>query len=289
MRTTTAVLAVTFAILRPTPARGAQAAQTPSAFEVTSVKPNTSGTLGIMIRTPPGRFIATNVTLRMLIRSAYQNMPDFRMIGGPSWIDTDRFDVDATAGSAAGPNTAEQLRLMIQSLLEDRFKMKSHMETRELPIYLLVLARRDGKLGDHLKPATNECKEIVPPPGAPPPPPPPPGGAPQGAQRQCPSMLGMGAISGRQLSIDRLADTLAPYANRKIVNQTNLTGLFDLDLHWLPDLLPFVPIGAPPPPTDSDAPPLMTALQEQLGLKLDASRGPVEVLVIDSVEKPSAD
>jgi uncharacterized protein (TIGR03435 family) len=242
-----------------------------------------------MIRTPPGRFMATNVTLRMLIRSAYANLPDFRMIGGPSWIDTDRFDVDAVGRSTAGPDAAEQTRLMTQSLLEDRFKLKSHLETRELPIYLLVLARPDGTLGDRIKPSTTECKAITPPPGAPPPPPPPPGGAPPGAPPQCPSMLGMGAISGRQLSIDRLADTLAPYANRKIVNRTNLTGLFDLDLRWLPDLLPFVPAGAPPPPTDPDAPPLMTALQEQLGLKLDASRGPVEVLVIDHAEKPTPD
>jgi uncharacterized protein (TIGR03435 family) len=265
------------------------AAQAPRpAFEVTSVKPNTSGTFLVMIRTPPGRFSATNVTLRMLIRSAYGNIPDFRTIGGPSWMDVDRFDVDATAGQTSTSSTPEQTRRMIQSLLEDRFKLKSHTETRELPIYLLVLARRDGKLGDQIKPSTGECKEITPPPGAPPPPPPPPG-APAGGQRQCPSMLGMGAISGRQLSIDRLADTLAPYANRKIVNQTNLIGLFDLDLRWMPDLLPFAPAGAPPPPTDPNAPPLMTALQEQLGLRLDASRGPVELLVIDSVEKPSSD
>jgi len=266
------------------------AAQAPRpVFEVTSVKPNTSGTFLVMIRTPPNRFSATNVTLRMLIRSAYTNIPDFRMIGGPSWMDVDRFDVDATTGQTSTPYTLEQSRRMMQSLLEDRFKLKSHVETRELPIYLLVLARRDGRLGDQIKPSTGECKEITPPPGAPPPPPPPPGGAPAGGQRQCPSMMGMGAISGRQLSIDRLADTLAPYANRKIVNQTNLTGLFDLDLRWMPDLLPFVPAGAPPPPTDPNAPPLMTALQEQLGLRLDASRGPVEVLVIDSVEKPAAD
>jgi len=125
---------------------------------------------------------------------------------------------------------------------------------------------------------------------APPPPPPPPGGAPRDGTG-CPSLLGAGAISGRKLPIERLVATLSPYVTRVIVDRTNLTGLYDLDLLWLPDFVPAIAgPGLPPPPVaDATAPPLFTALQEQLGLKLDSSRGPVEVLVIDGVEKPSAD
>jgi uncharacterized protein (TIGR03435 family) len=129
---------------------------------------------------------------------------------------------------------------------------------------------------------------MKPPPGAPPRLPPPPGGAVQNAP-QCPSMLGMGNISGRKITIERLASTLAINVNRPVVDRTSLTGLFDIDLRWMPDYMPFLPPGAPPPPTDPNAPPLFTALQEQLGLKLESTRGPVDVLVIDSVEKPAAD
>ena len=268
------------------------AGQTPRpAYEVTSVKPNTSGTFLVMIRNPPGRFSATNITFRMLLRSAY-NLPDFRMIGGPSWMETDRFDVEATAGQTSGPGSAAESRLMQQALLADRFKLRAHMETRDQPIYLLTIVRRDGKLGDRIKLAGNECLPITPPAGFPPPPPPPPGGAPRDGPG-CPSLFGTGngAISGRKLSIDRLASTLSPSVNRVIVDRTNLSGLYDLDLRWVPDLVPNAAgPGVPPPPVgDPNAPPLFTALQEQLGLKLDSSRGPVDVLVIDGVEKPSAD
>ena len=148
------------------------AAQTPRpAYDVTSVKLNTSGTFLVKMMTPPGRFSATNVTLKMVLRLAFGNPPDFRMIGLPNWADTDRFDIEASGGPTNGTFSLEQSRLMIRSLLEDRFKLKTHTEKRELPIYNLVLARRDGKLGDQIKPSTSECKEIIPPPGAPPPPP----------------------------------------------------------------------------------------------------------------------
>src|SRR6185436_13919841 len=127
------------------------AGQTPRpAYDVTSVKPNTSGTFLVMLRNPPGRFSATNITFRMLLRSAY-NLPDFRMIGGPSWMETDRFDVEATAGQTSGPGNAAESRLMQQALLADRFNLRAHMETRDQPIYLLTIVRRDGKLGDRIK------------------------------------------------------------------------------------------------------------------------------------------
>jgi uncharacterized protein (TIGR03435 family) len=264
------------------------AAQSPRpAFEAASVKANTSGSGLVRMSMLPGRLSAVNVTLRMLVRNAY-GLPDFRISGGPNWMDADRFDVE---GKAVGTPTFDQIRAMTQTLLQDRFALRTHNETRELPIYVLMLARRDGKLGDQLKRSGAECLPMIPPPGAPPPPPPPPGPAPPGGRPQCGSMLGNGNLSGRKLTIERLVATLSQYVNRAIVDQTNLAGEFDIDLRWQPDLVPGGPAGGfgPPPPIDPNAPSLFTALQEQLGLKLESQRGPVDVLVIDGAGKPSAD
>jgi uncharacterized protein (TIGR03435 family) len=250
-------------------------------FEAASIKTNTSNSPIVRLSTPTGRFSGLNVTLHMLLRSAYE-LPDFRMIGGPAWIDMDRFDVEATAGASV---SFEQIRAMERTLLAERFHLKTHTETRELPVYVLSIARRDGKLGDQIKASGAECLPMKPPAGAPPPPPPPAGPTPAGAP-QCPSMLMNGNVSGRKLTIAQLATTLSLFVNREVIDRTSLTGVFDLDLRWLPDQLPFVAPGTPPPPVDTTAPPLLTAIQEQLGLKLESSRGPVEVLVIDSVEKP---
>ena len=203
------------------------------------------------------------------------------MIGGPSWLDTDRFDVEATAGASV---TFDQIRAMTRTLLEDRFQFKTHTETRELPIYVLSVARRDAKLGDQIKPSGAECLPMIPPAGAPAPPPPPAGPAPNGTP-QCPSMLAPGNISGRKITIARLATTLSLFLNRAIVDRTNLSAEFDLDLRWLPDQPP--PADVRQAPTDATAPPLFTALQEQLGLKLESWRGPVDVLVIDGAKKPT--
>lgn len=262
----------------------AAAAQTPRpAFEAASVKVNKSGTGLVRLSTFPGRLTAVNVTLRMLVRYAY-NIQDFQMSGGPAWIDADRFDVEATAGSTQG---FDGIRLMTRTLLGDRFKLVAHTESRELPIYVLAIARRDGRLGDQINPAGPDCKPMTPLPGAPPPPPPPPGGAPN---TQCPSMLAVGGISGRKLPIDRLVATLSQFVGRRIVDNTSLTGTFDFDLKWTPDQLPGGGRGPVPiAPFDADGPSLFTAMQEQLGLKLEASRGPVDVLVIDGAEKPAAD
>ena len=130
------------------------------------------------------------------------------------------------------------------------------------------------------------CLPMIPPAGAPLPPPPPPGPAPNGAP-QCPSMLAPGNMSGRKITIARFATTLSLFLSRAIVDRTNLSGEFDLDLRWLPDQPP--PVDVRQAPTDATAPPLFTALQEQLGLKLESSRGPVDVLVIDAAEKPTQD
>jgi uncharacterized protein (TIGR03435 family) len=253
-------------------------------FDAASVKPNPATTSGIRINTFPNRFSGGNLTLRMLVGYAF-DLQAYRMAGGPTWFDADRFDIEATANDGGG---VDAMRARMRALLEDRFHLRTHVELREVPIYVLTVARRDGTLGDDIKPSGNDCLPVKPPPGAPPPPPPPQAGVVPNPAR-CPSMLGLGNISGRKLTLDQLAATLAMHVNRPVVNRTDLTGQFDIDLRYTPDYTPFIPAGAPPPPSDPNAPPLFTAVQEQLGLKLETGRGPVDVLMIDSVERPSGD
>jgi uncharacterized protein (TIGR03435 family) len=257
------------------------------AFDVASVKPNKSGPGLVRIGSFQGRFSATNVTLRMLLRNAY-GLQDFRMSGGPSWIDSERFDIEAKADGIATP---QQVQAMLRTLLEERFKLNAKTETRELPVYALVMARNDGRLGGQLRRAGAECLAIRTWPGAPAPPPPPPGPPPATRDGpQCGSMLVQGNVSGRKMTMERLATMLSPWVNRSVLDRTNLAGNFDLDLQWAPDQMPTGPFGAPPGvPIDPNGPSLFTALQEQLGLKLDSQRGPVEVLVIESAERPTED
>jgi bla regulator protein blaR1 len=233
----------------------------------------------------PGRYSAVNVTLRLMLRQAY-GVPDFRVSGGPSWIDVDRFDVEAKADEAA---QGQAVNLMLRSLLEERFKVVAHSETRESPIYELILARSDGKLGSQLRKAGDECLPPTTPAGAPPAPPPPPGA---GARGQCPSIQGPGVISGRKMTMARLSDALAGSVSRVVIDRTGLEGTFDLDLQWLPDqprLGGPLGNGAGGFVPSQDLPSIFTAVQEQLGLKLDSQRGPVEIVVIERAEKPTED
>jgi uncharacterized protein (TIGR03435 family) len=257
-------------------------------FAVASVKVDKSGSGVVRLSTLPGRFSAVNVTLRMLLRNAY-NIPDSRMSGGPSWIGIDRFDVEARSD---GAEPAAQVRAMLRSLLEDRFKLNARIERRDLPVYALIVARSDGKLGSQLRQSGDACLPPAPPTGAPPPPPPPPGGL-GPTSGQCPSILAPGAISGRQLTMGRLVETLSLWVDRTVIDRTGLEGNFDVDLQWMTDR----PLsggpgdfgrGGPPPPL-SDLPSLFTAIQEQLGLKLASQRGAVEMLLIDRAEKPTDD
>ncbi|MGB7220707.1 MAG: TIGR03435 family protein, partial [Vicinamibacterales bacterium] len=145
--------------------QAAGGAETKREFEVASVKPNKSGGGQVMIGTDPrtGRFNTVNVPLRMLIRFAYQ-LQDFQVVGGPSWITSDRFDIVAKADGEIGPapiGTVGPVQLMLRSLLADRFKLTVHFETRELPIYSLVVARADGKLGAQLRPAAVDCAALA--------------------------------------------------------------------------------------------------------------------------------
>lgn len=255
------------------------------AFDAVSVKVNTAKEGLTRVATYPTRLSATNATLRMLVRYAF-NVPDYRLSGGPNWMDSDRFDVEGVADHTA---EFDELREMARTMLHDRFILRTHVEQRDQPIFLLTIARRDRKLGEQISPAGEECKPVTPPPGAPPPPPPPAGASQRTAG--CPSLFGLGGISARKIPMSLLVSNLSSYLNRHIVDQTNLAGVFDIDLRWTPDQLPQGPPGAPVRimPFDPNGPSLSTALQEQLGLKFESLRGPVDVLVIDAASKPSSD
>ena len=256
-------------------------------FDVASIKANRSGApfrMGPVIQ-PGGRVVATNLTLRDLVRSAF-GIEDNQLVGGPGWIDADRFDVEARGPADLTPARG---RAMLQDLLADRFKLTTHPETRQLPIYRLVMARRDRALGPRLRRSGPDCAPIAPPAGIPAPPPPPPGTggvsltADQTTRLKCGTAMFPGGTSSRSTTMAALANLLSEAVERPVVDETNLPGEFDLDLTYTPDFGDTPPIATP----STTAPSLFTALEEQLGLKLEAARGPVNVLVIDRVERPA--
>ncbi len=292
-------------------AQGPAAGAAPT-FEVASVKQNTSGSGLVMLGMQPGgRYQATNVPLRFLIRNAFQ-IQDSQLVGAPGWVDSDRFDIIAKADPSllgpppGGPGSGPApVQLMLRALLADRFKLAIHTETRELPVYALVLARKDGKLGPQLTPVSAECASTLaarrggPPRGGPggpdgrgpagPPGPPP---LPQpGEKMPCgSSRLGPGDFSSGGLAMPQLAQSLSQLVNRIVQDKTELTGTYEANLKWTPDQLPQgrdLPPGFPA--IDPNGPSIYTAVQEQLGLKLDSQKAPVDVLVIDRVEHPTED
>jgi uncharacterized protein (TIGR03435 family) len=274
------------------PATASSADQGRLEFEVASVKPNKSGDGRVMLgMAPGGRFTATNVTLRMLIRNAYQ-LQDFQIAGGPNWLNSDHFDIVAKADRDVAPaqpgGPPGPLQMMLRALLADRFKLAAHNETRDMPIYALVLARSDGKLGPQLHPSATDCAAIMAANrarGGPP-------AFPEAARPPCGMRMGPGQMSGGAFPLSQLASTLSVIVQRVVIDRSGLTGAYDFDLTWTPDqtLQGQPPPGAPaPPPIDPNGPSIFTALQEQLGLKLDSQRGPVDVLVIDKAEPPTPD
>jgi len=252
-------------------------------FEAASIKANTSGGDGVRFGFQPGgRFNGVNVSLQTLVRNAFRLQP-FQMIGGPSWFATDRFDIVAKAADNATPVDMIE---MVKALMADRFKLKFHFETRELSIYELVLARADGKLGPQLKPSSVDCAAAMR--GAPPPAPttpPTPNARPTCGLRTSANPASGATLTAGGALLAQLASNLSNAVGRTIVDRTGLTGGYDIDLSFIPDAT-MRPAGVQ---IAADGPSLFTALQEQLGLKLESAKGPVEVLVIDSAQKPVED
>jgi uncharacterized protein (TIGR03435 family) len=268
------------------PSDGAQ--QPPLAFETASVKPNKSGAEERFFRLDPrgGSLTVTNMQLREMIRFAYR-IQSFQLEGGPDWIDSDRFDILAkpereVPATGTGP---EPLQIMLRTLLADRFKLVMHRETKELPIFELVLAREDGKLGPQLRPAAVDCearaaaaRSGTPPPALPGPPGP----------GSCGTTMNPLRIRGGGVTLATLASLLEGPAQRLVIDRTGLTGRWDFEVNHTPDQSQVPPgVSVPKELLDPNGPSLFTALEEQLGLKLRPARGPVEVLVIDSVQQPT--
>jgi uncharacterized protein (TIGR03435 family) len=249
------------------------------AFEVASVKQNTLRT-GIRGHSfPADRFEARNVPLRDLIVVAYgeagQMLPDAQMSGGPGWIDADRFDISAKVG-AESPNSVAQKQLMLRMLLAQRFKLAVHHETRDLPIYTLVLARKDKALGPQLRHAAVDCEALL---------------ASQPGQRDRCILYALpsGTLMLRGQTMSAFANVLTRLLNRTVTDRTGLAGGFDADAQFDPNGLPGMLQLRPEERAANDAPSLFTAIQEQFGLKLESTHGPVDVLVIDHVEQPTPD
>jgi len=263
------------------------------AFEVASVKRNADAPFafpGVMLQ-PGGRVTSPGTSVRQLILVGY-GLQDLQLTGGPPWIATELYVIDARTTADA---TRASVRSMVKSLLGDRFQLAAHVEKRELPSLVLTPASRDGKLGPRLRRAGTDCTAPTPPPGVPLPPPPPPGGQditfvlpqdPLGPQ--CGAISFPGWISGRRMTMAQLALMLTQLTRRVVVDETALAGEFDVDITFMPDE-PVRMNGGPAPPAlaMSDRPALTTAIQEDLGLKLETRRREVDVLVIDRVERPT--
>ncbi|HET9267835.1 MAG TPA: TIGR03435 family protein [Vicinamibacterales bacterium] len=255
-------------------------------FEVASVKANKSGDgNGNMRGVGSDRVVATNMPVRPIITFAYQ-VAGYQLIGGPGWLTTERYDINAKMEAPPtsvipfipGSTTPNPMQLALRHLLEDRFKLRTHRETREMDIYALVMARPGGGPGPGLKPTTQDCSKAVEPqrPGAPPP------GSP--GQPFCGISGSPGRVKFGGLPASSFATALAGPAGRMVVDRTGMTGSWDFELTFAPENR-----GPDAPPADPNAPSFFTAIQEQLGLRLESTRGPVDVLVIDSVEKPVED
>jgi uncharacterized protein (TIGR03435 family) len=221
--------------------------------------------------------------LKQILSIAYGLRPDL-ISGGPSWLNSARYDIEARV---SGPDVAELRKLsftergtMLQSLLADRFKLAVHKETKILPVYDLTAAKSGPKL-HQANPGDTYPNGIK---------------GPDGVSHPGMMRMGRGDLTGQGITISDLAKSLAQQLHRSVTDKTGLAGKYDIALQWTPDqdAAPMIPgaggnqPGAPPPP-DASGPSIFTALQEQLGLKLEPAKGPVDTLVIDHIEPPSAD
>jgi len=262
----------------------AQAEQTAPAFDVASIKASDSAdSNGGSVFQPNGRYMSHNQTLRDTILEAYR-IRSFQLVGGPSWINSDRFEIAAKAENPAdfqpvpqpngvfAPPAAPFLR--VQTLLKDRFQLGVHHEQREGAVYALTLARSDKRLGAKLQKRSVSCQDVTFTPAAP--------------REFCGGVRRTsGLFTGRGATMAQLASSLSAVLGRAVLDRTDVGGLFDFDLEWTPTTA-----ATPLPNSDALIGPetsLFTALQEQLGLKLESTRGLVDVIVIDHVERPMLD
>lgn len=276
------------------------------AFDVVSIKRAAGG--GMFMRTAPGSVTTSNVPVQQLIRQAY-GLQESQIVGGPEWMATERFDIEARFDPAPVNGLTGPPR--VQAMLADRFQFAAHEEQREMPILALVMSRQDKRLGPQLKPAAVDCAALMasrrggPPPdgragatadgrrgGGPGPDgrgAPPLGAGPDG-RPLCGGRGGFGQLIAGGQTMAQFATQLSQLTRSLVVDRTGLAGGYDFDVKWTPtpdQLPPGAPPGLQPPPIDPNGPSLYAALDEQLGLKLESTSGPVTVLVIDRIERPA--
>ncbi len=244
------------------------AAQKP--FEVASIKPNDSVNRPSPLTVSPERFSWTNATFRQLIQVGYDLRP-YQLIGLPAWADTSHFDVVATTGSPVSP---QQMYVMLQGLLADRFELAIHRDRRDVPGYALVLARRDGKSGPNIHPSAKDCESAAGKPLD--------SAAAQAEYDGCSPQMGLTRLRMEGYRVSFLVEGLKRIFEKPVVDKTGLSGTFDMELSWAPDPT-LLPAGVPGPGVPAEGPSIFTAVEEQLGLKLVSDRVAVDVLVIDSL------
>jgi len=220
----------------------------PQAFAVVSVKPNRSGTDSSHNRSRPGRYDATNIKVKELIQDAF-GVKEFQIAGAPRWTETEGFDIAAITGTSSDL-TDKELEPILRSLLMDRFQLRFHREAKELPAYSLIVARNGPKLQGHSGDGVFDV-----------------------SIRRRPGKL---ILSGTKMSMSRLTEVLSRRIEHIVLDRTGLSGEYDLKMEWTPD-----------PSADSADASIFTALQEQLGLKLESTKALAELVVIDGVERPS--
>jgi uncharacterized protein (TIGR03435 family) len=241
------------------------------AFEAASIKRSARGLTSATMRTlPDGQVTVSNLPLRVLLSRGWGVYSEES--GLPSWMNSDHYDVVVKPAPGATP---DQLQQMWRSLFAERLKFAAHLEPREVPSYALVVARSDGRLGPQLRRATVDC---------------PPAAAQRpaagadiwaDAEKRCDLLSGSGRMTTGSAPLDQLANMLRSWAGRPVTNATRLDGRYAIDLRWS-----FPAQAGGPPGGTADAPEIFTAVQEQLGLKLQPSTTTVQILVIDHAERP---
>ena len=281
----------TVAAVVPLAGQSPQTSVGAASFDVTSVKRyqpaqgrGASDAVSVM---PGGRLTAPAATLRTLIAAAY-GVVDVQIVDSARVLPTDRYEIAATTGADV---TADQARAMLRTLLAERFTLAVRVETRDMPVYVMSLSRQDGRLGDQLRRSGPECAPVTGPPGkaAPPPPPPPPdvgrvlslGPGPLRCGGLVFSSTSGGHWSMREIPMSRFAERLIGALGRPVLDRTGLDGFFDFDVTYTPDTQVVEVTDAP------NAPALITAIREQLGLRLESTRAPVQVVVVESVQPPT--
>lgn len=258
-------------------------------FEVASIKPNRSADARQGFQSAPGgRYTLTAYTLKALIAVSHQRnaFDDREITGGPSWVDTERFDVQVKAEDGAVLNDRDgfpgPLFAMIRAMLADRFSLRTHNEVRERPVYALTVARSDKRLGRGLTKVDTDCAAAMRELAAPTPGAARPAGAPP-----CSFGGGPGRLLGNTVSLAMFASVLSRQVGRPVVDRTGVTDYFNITLEFAGDARTANGPPVPEPPPVGDAPSIFTAVQEQLGLKLESTRAPVDVLVIDKASPPT--